>query len=68
MSGSPQNPAASEWLKVMVEEVERKRDEAARARREHELRAAEQGAAAGASKGAAGAAAGRGRSGRKTTR
>ncbi|MCU0976432.1 MAG: hypothetical protein MUC71_09010 [Steroidobacteraceae bacterium] len=68
MPTTPQNPAASEWLKVMVEEVERKRDEAARARREQDLRAAERGPGADAPKGAAGAPAGRGRSGRKTSR
>ena len=68
MTASPQKPAASEWLKVMVEEVERKRDEAARARLEQDLRAAERGAAVDASRGAGGAPAGRGRSGRKTSR
>ena len=45
MSGTPQNPAASEWLKVMTEEVARKREEAERARREQALREAERAAA-----------------------
>ncbi len=67
MTASPQNPAASEWLKVMIEEVERKRDEAARARLEQELRAAERPAAVDGPRGG-GAPAGRGRSGRKTSR
>jgi hypothetical protein len=44
MPGSPQKPASSDWLKVMIEEVARKREEAEMARREQELRAAERGA------------------------
>jgi hypothetical protein len=68
MSTSPQKPATSEWLKVMVEEVERKRDEATRARLEQDLRAAERGAAVGAPRGVDGAPASRGRAGRKTSR
>lgn len=35
----------SEWMKVMLEEIARKRDEATRARREQELRLKEQEAA-----------------------
>jgi len=34
----------SEWMKVMLEEVARKREEAERARREQELRRQERGA------------------------
>lgn len=45
MSGAPHNPATSEWLKVMIEEVARKREEAERARREQALREAERAAA-----------------------
>lgn len=54
MPASPQNPASSEWLKVMVEEIERKREEAARGRREQELRAAERAAAASSGSGPGG--------------
>jgi hypothetical protein len=46
MAPSARNPAASEWLKVMTEEVARKVEEAGRGRREQELRAAERAAAA----------------------
>jgi hypothetical protein len=52
----------------MVEEVERKRDEAARARIEQDLRATERGAAVDAARVAGGAPSGRGRPGRKTPR
>lgn len=55
MPSSSQNPAASEWLKVMTEEIARKREETARGRREQELRAAERAAAAGSAGKPAGA-------------
>jgi hypothetical protein len=70
MPSTSQNPAASEWLKVMTEEIARKREDAARGRREQELRAAERAAAAGSSGKPAGAVepAGSTRPRRKTAR
>ncbi len=47
MTAASQKPASSDWLKVMIEEVARKRDEAEAARREQALRAAERRAGAG---------------------
>jgi hypothetical protein len=44
------NATQSEWLKVMLEEIDRKRDEAELAHREGELRAAERAVAPSPSK------------------
>jgi hypothetical protein len=71
MSASQQEPATSEWLRIMTEEVARKRDDAERARREQALRAAERSASAagaGPTPGDAPAPTGPGRARRKSPR